>query len=270
MKSVLLFASLSILAACDPSGPGSGPGPWSGGPVARVDFQYSRSSGLGIQNAGRYPAGTVFVWNRRDNSLVHWTDVTLPLKATSGPSDGKSSNVSGFELDANLSGLDLKLEALIGRAAEFEATGVVRKDYEKGPKPLRDHVRAMDPEDQAALVETLGTGDTDVKVVVVTTVFEVTTSKFLLGGIDATAGRSVGKITLSAGDSEIGNVDVKLASDLSCGASAGAAGGGAPCFIDVTVYDVSADPSGTSISFRQGLAAPDGLPSAFRSSLKGS
>lgn len=263
MKAILLLTAVPFLAACV-TVPGL---QGSGTQAVRVDFQYSSSTGLGIQNAGRYPAGTVFVWNKRDNSLVQWTDLTLPLKATSGPSDGNFSSVSGFELVGNAPALKLKLEALIGRNARFEATGVVRKDYEKGTQPLRDHVRAMDPEDQAVLGETLGISDPDLRVVVVTTVFEVATSKFVLGGVDATTGKSVGKLTLSTNDATLGEVDLKLASDLSCSASAG--GAGAPCFFDVTVYKVGADPSGTGVRFRQDLVAPEGLLSAFRNGLKG-
>lgn len=263
MKPLLLFASLSILTACAPGSSVLKPG----SPAATVDFQYSQSSGLGIQNAGRYPAGTVFVWNKRENTLSQWTNISLPLLAQSVASDGESSNVSGFELNANVPGLDLELEALIGRSAKFEATNVVRKEYEKGPGALRDYVAGLKPEDQADLGEILGASDPDIRIVVVTTVIEVGTSKFLLGGVDATGGKSVGKLTLKTSNAKLAEFDVKLSSDLACKASNGASDTGAPCFFDVSVYKVRT--SGTGVRFGQDFGARDGLLAAFRKGLKG-
>lgn len=265
MKPITLLAPLFLLAACAPLGAIT-----QSGSVALVDFQYSRSSGLGIQNAARYPAGTVFVWNKRENTLAQWTSLSLPLLASSTASDGESSQVSGFGLDAKFLGAKLEIEAAVGRSAKFEAMNVVRKDYEKGAAPLRSYVASLSPEDQADLVETLGVGDPDIRLVVITTVVEVATSKFFLGGIDATAGSSVGKLTLKTNDAALGEVQVKLASNLSCKASGATAGSGAPCFFDVTVFQVNAGPSGDTVRFRQDFGDKSGLLDAFRKGLKGS
>lgn len=200
-----------------------------------ANFQYSNAGNLGIQNAGLFEPGSLFLWDTADNQLS-FLDV-IPLARVGGtpaPADISSSNIAAIELTGVPIGADQDLlKASVGAQSTFIARSAVREDYGRLISALSAY--ATDLVEQGADPDlVLRTRDAGTRLVLVRSAVRAASSELRIGGVDATKPNSV--VNISVGDGL--SLDVRAGSSTACSKPDGDDEARSPiCFFNVSVFN---------------------------------
>ena len=233
-----LFTSLLLLtltAACVQPTPDI--------PKVTADFRFSNATGLGIQNAGFFDLGTMYVWDLSHNELhpigVADLDVAparnvLPgSQASTGLQEVKVSGVT-----VNLSGKNGLLAIEIGKKTKFAVEGAIREEYRNVTAPFKQYVQ-NEVRDGNNPDSTLHPRDDNFRIVMIRSVLRAQKFEMSVGGTSASDPNTVAQVSIAIPGVEIASIRVRAGAKLTCGSGTVSYNAELPpaCFFNVVVRD---------------------------------
>ena len=265
MHLVMSLLLLTLTAACMQQLPDI--------PKVTADFRFSNATGLGIQNAGFFDLGTMYVWDLSHNELhpIGVADLDIAPARNVLPGSQESTGAQGVKVSGvpvNLSRQNGLIAIEIGKKTKFSVEGAIREEYRSVTASFNQYVR-NEIRDGNNPDSTLHPRDDNFRIVMIRSVLRAQKFEMSVGGTSASDPDTVAHLSIEIPGVEIASIRVRAGAKLTCGSGKASYNDELPpaCFFNVVVRDphyTGKEEDEGRMQFLTKHAPLENLPAAFR------